>query len=44
VCPAAVGICSGLSFIGVVIGVLYYTTHRAQIPEVAGASLLAVAG
>ena len=34
--PTAVGICGGLSFLGVAIGTVYYLRHRSQIPEVAG--------
>jgi len=41
--PAAVGIGSGLSVVGIVAGALYYAAHRAQIPEIAGGALPAVA-
>lgn len=34
--PTAVGICAGMSTLGVAIGLYYYMTHRDAIPEVAG--------
>jgi len=34
--PAAVGICAGLTMLGIIAGFLYYASHRSQIPEVAG--------
>ncbi len=36
---AAVGICGGLSGFGVLLGLLYYVTHREQIPNTAGEAL-----